>query len=385
MRNVSFLERNERLHSRYGHLTEGVKSAITGKPLSEQDQNKMQILMDNLMKDQCMQERVDYDNVNITALSEQTATGNIAFVVRNDLAMINKVFPNMIAKEICSVQPIPQPNAKIFYTDLVKSSDGTSLSAGINANRNFSNNVEYDPDSPTAIAEIEFKITSDDVVAVEKKLKAHATVEVSQDLMAYHGKDVESILNNGMSAQIAREWDRTIIQNMIDSATGGAATFSKAEPSGLSYQDRKYWMETLYEKMIDVDNAIFKKRYRRTNFAVVGADEAAFIEKMAGFRADATDIAMQQVSTGGRYFMGTLNARWKIYVDPFLTGKILMGYNNPTQWEETAFVFAPYILSYFSPMFIDPNTMGKTRAILSRAAYKAVITDMLGVVTITES
>ncbi|MCK9320181.1 hypothetical protein, partial [Methanoculleus sp.] len=97
MRTVSFLERDERLHSRFGHLTEGVKSAVTGKTLSEQDQNKMQILMDNLMKDQCMQERIDYDSVNITAMSEQTATGNIAFVVRNDLAMINKVFPNMIS------------------------------------------------------------------------------------------------------------------------------------------------------------------------------------------------------------------------------------------------------------------------------------------------
>ncbi len=385
MRTVSFLERDERLHSRFGHLTEGVKSAVTGKPLSEHDQNKMQILMDNLMKDQCCQERINYESIDIAALSEQTATGNIAFVVRNDLAMINKVFPNMIAKEICSIQPIIQPNAKIFYTDMKKSSDDTSLSTNIHGNRTFSNNVEYNPDSPTAIQDIYFEITSDDVVAIEKKLKAHATVEVSQDLMAYHGKDVESILSNGLSAQIAREWDRTIIQNMIDAATGGAATFSKAEPSGLSYQDRKYWMETLYEKMIDVDNAIFKKRYRRTNFAVVGADEAAFIEKMSGFRADTIDIAMQQVATGGRYFMGTLNNRWKIYVDPFLSGKILMGYNNPAQWEETAYVFAPYILSYFSPWFIDPNTLRKTRAILSRAAYKAVITDLLGVVTVTAS
>ena len=84
MRTVSFLERDERLHSRFGHLTEGVKSAVTGKPLSEHDQNKMQILMDNLMKDQCCQERINYESIDIAALSEQTATGNIAFVVRND-------------------------------------------------------------------------------------------------------------------------------------------------------------------------------------------------------------------------------------------------------------------------------------------------------------
>jgi len=384
MEHASFLEFNEARHRKYAHLTEGVKSDVTGKEMTQIDQNKMQIMMENLMKQQCKLERIDYNSLDVSQIAEQTSNSNIAFTVRNELAMINKVYPNLLLNQIASIQTIPQPDAKIFYTDFERS-DGTSMSAGIHSGRNYSNNVEYDPDSPTAIAEMDYVLTSETVTAIEKKLKAHATIEVEQDLMSYHGQSVEGILTGGLSSQIVREWDRTGIQAMIDGATGGAATFSKVEPASLSYQDRKYWMETLYEKMIDVDNQIFKKRYRRTNFAVVGADEGAFIDKMSGFKADTIDIATQTVSTGGRYYMGTLNNRWKIYVDPFLSGSILMGYNNPVKWEETAFVFAPYILSYFSPWFVNPDTLRKTRAILSRAALNVVIGDLLGVVTVTSS
>lgn len=382
---ISFLERNENYHKRYGHLTEGVKSQVTGRVVDHVNQNKMEMLMQNLMEMRCAEYGVDVDSINIAELHEQTSNSGIAYVVKTELAMIDKIFPNLLMNEIASIQPLDEPVGNIFYTD-VQRDDGTSVSSAIHANRTYGDNVEYNPSSPQAIKELNFVITSDTITTTEKKLKASITIEVQQDLIRRHGKNAESIMTANLASETVREWDRMGIQAMYDGATGGAATFSKTEPAGLGYEDRKYWMETIYEKMIDVDNAIFKKRFRRTNFIVCGADEAAFIEKMQGFKPVDGDVSIQMIATGGRYFMGTLKNRWRVFVDPLESaGKILMGYNNPSRWEETSFVFAPYILAYLSPWFVNPDTLRQTRAILSRAGMKVVVGDLLGVVTVTSS
>ncbi len=384
-KNVSFIERNENYHKRYGHLVEGVKSQVTGKVIDQIMQNKMEILMNNLMEMRCQEYGVDINNINIAELHEQTANSGIAYVVKTELAMIDKIFPNLLMNEIASIQPLDEPTSTIFYTDIQRE-DGTSVSSAIHTNRTYGDNVEYNPSAPQAIKELNYVITSDTITTTEKKLKASITIEVQQDLLRRHGKNAESIMTANLASETVREWDRMGIQAMYDGATGGAAVFNKTEPSGLAYEDRKYWMETLYEKMIDVDNSIFKKRYRKTNFIICGADEAAFIEKMQGFRPVEGDVTTQMIATGGRYFMGTLKNRWRVFVDPLESaGKILMGYNNPSKWEETSFVFAPYILAYMSPWFVNPDTLRQTRAILSRAGMKVVVGDLLGVVTVTSS
>jgi hypothetical protein len=157
------------------------------------------------------------------------------------------------------------------------------------------------------------------------------------------------------------------------------------QPSGLSYEDRKFWMETIFEKVLDVDNSIFCKRYRRTNFMVVPANIGSFMEKGQGFTASPTGANAQIVRTGGRYFSGTLQNRWRVYVDPFLSGTILMGYNNASDWTDTAFVLAPYIPLYLSAMFQDPNTLHNVKAVMSRMAMVTTVPDLLGKVTVTGS
>ncbi|NLE03736.1 MAG: hypothetical protein GX638_02900 [Crenarchaeota archaeon] len=62
-----------------------------------------------------------------------------------------------------------------------------------------------------------------------------------------------------------------------------------------------------------------------------------------------------------------------------------MGYNNSADWTETSYVFSPYEMAYLSPEITNPNTFVKTRAVMSRAARKLVIGDLLGKVVITNS
>jgi hypothetical protein len=194
-----------------------------------------------------------------------------------------------------------------------------------------------------------------------------------------------SLITGNMGAELTREWDRTIIYDLFRGATGGIAYFNKTEPANLTYQDRRFWMETLFEKFIDVDTQIFKKRFRKTNYIVVPADEAGMIEKMEGFVPDSIAVDLKVLKTGGRYYSGNLKNRWRVYVDPFISGEILMGYNNPGDWTETSYVFSPYEMAYLSPEVTNPATFVKTRAVMSRAARKLVIGDLLGKVILTTS
>lgn len=380
---ASFLKRNEQYQKTYGHITEGVKHFSNDPRLNELEENKMAVMIANATENFCMEKGLsDYK-----ALKEATTLSTDASTfVRIQMPLIRKVYPSMISREFVSVQPMSQPTTMLFYYDIVRGADGSSLSQEIHDQRTYADNEEYNPSDPMAIKDISLKITSSSVSATTKKLKERHTVESEQDIMAYHGISVEADLVNALSAEIAREWDRVIIQAMLDGATGGASTFDMSVPAGITYGDRKYWMETLYEKMIDIDTQIYKKRYRKTNFCIASADIASFIEKMAGFRADDTSVDQKVISTGGRYFMGTLNSRWRIYVDPFMAStKMLMGYNNPGNWLETSVVWAPYILSYFSDSFLNPDTFVKTRAILSRSCVKVCVPDLLGVLTTTSS
>jgi hypothetical protein len=383
---ASFIERNQQLIDKYGHLLDEAKHYSNTPKLNELEENKMALLIDNAVKATCTEMGVDYNSFDLKQIEEtaQTATSNIAYMIKTKMAMIGQVYPNMMSREIVSLQPIPQPTYKIFYNDF-KRDDDSSLAADIHTNRAYANNVEYDPDSPTAVKTITMEITSEDVSATTKKLKGNVTIEVEQDLMAYHGLAAMSLITGNMGAELTREWDRTIIADLFAGATGGVAYFNKTQPAGITYSDRKFWMETLMERFIDVDTAIFKKRYRKTNYIIVPADEAGFIEKMDGFTSDAVAIDQKVLKTGGRYFSGTLKNRWRVYVDPFITGEILLGYNNPGDWTETSYVFSPYEMAYLSPEVTNPNTFVKTRAVMSRAARKLVIGDLLGKVILTAS
>jgi len=384
--NASFIERNQQLIDKYGHLLDEAKHYSNTPTLNELEENKMALLIDNAVKATCTEMGVDYNSFDLKQIEEsaQTATSNIAYMIKTKMAMIGQVYPNMMSREIVSLQPIPQPTYKIFYNDF-KRDDDSSLAADIHTNRTYANNVEYDPDNPTAVKTITMEITSEDVSATTKKLKGNVTIEVEQDLMNYHGLAAMSLITGNMGAELTREWDRTIIADLFSGATGGIAYFNKTQPAGITYGDRKFWMETLMERFVDVDTAIFKKRYRKTNYIIVPADEAGFIEKMDGFTSDAVAIDKKVLKTGGRYFSGTLKNRWRVYVDPFITGEILLGYNNPGDWTETSYVFSPYEMAYLSPEVTNPNTFVKTRAVMSRAARKLVIGDLLGKVILTTS
>jgi hypothetical protein len=380
---TSFTERNDFHQKEYGHLLEGVKHRTNDSALNEQEQNKLGILIDSSVKNFCRTNKLPGEGLQTVREAMNVSADAVTFI-KTQLPLVRKVFMNSIVRNLVSIQPMSQSESKIHYYDIVRDDD-SSIADDVHTKRTYADNVEYNVDSPTAIKNLRVKITGTSISCTEKKLKADWTDESEQDIMAYHGVNIESDLSNALGTEITCEWDRVMLEAMYQGATGGAATFDQSVPAGITYSDKKVWMEGLMEKMIDVDVQIYRKPLRKTNWVVTSPEIGAFLEKMQTFVADPVSVDEKILNTGGRYLTGKLSSRWNIYIDPFFpVNKLLMGFNG-SSWLETGFVFSPYLLAYMTPVVIDPKTFTKVRAIMSRAACTLVRPNMFGLVTVSGS
>jgi hypothetical protein len=110
--------------------------------------------------------------------------------------LVRRVFGNLIANDLVSVQPMSLPSGLIFFLDFTISADW---------------GLEGSADIP----EIDIKVDSVAVTAITKKLKAKWTPELGQDLNAYHNLDAEVELTQILSEQIALEIDRRSLRIFV--------------------------------------------------------------------------------------------------------------------------------------------------------------------------
>lgn len=441
----SFLVENKQRKERWAHLTEGVN-------------DYQRLVLETLL-----------DNAQKWVLSETSDTSNIQMFTTYGFPLIRRVFPNLIANELVSVQPISMPTAMIFYLDFeygntrfgVNAGDaigeyevdpitgehtytfspmysggmvrGLRIGTGDGAEVNFvvanlagsqfllptlagsatvyvdgepvaftENDaatgdytldaapapgavvtVDYATATPTEggdnIPEIDFNMRSAAVTAETKKLKARWTLESQQDLMAYHGVNAETELLAVLGDEIRREIDRTIINDLLRSATGGNVTWSSQIAPGFNGSERE-WRMTLYDAIIDANNLIYKKRYRNASWIVADPDTCARLEKLDGF----TEVKQEWAGGAGMGVerFGILRNRFQVYKDPwFPSNRMLLGHRGPNMFE-TGYIYAPYVPLYTTPVFMDPNDMVPRRSVMSRYACKPVITDLYATVQI---
>ena len=183
------------------------------------------------------------------------------------ISLVRRAMPNLVAYDICGVQPMTGPTGLIFamrarYQDYPSGNRlAQSEAMGINEPRtahsaaaNTDNaGVDSDPEgdpfasgsayqnatstgmstataealgdaSNNAFAEMSFTIEKSTVTAVSRALKAEYTLELAQDLKAIHGLDAESELANILSSEILAEINREVVRNVYVSAVKGAQT-----------------------------------------------------------------------------------------------------------------------------------------------------------------
>jgi len=238
--------------------------------------------------------------------------------------------------------------------------------------------------STIVIPEINVRMQSQAITAKTKKLKAVWTPEFAQDLAAYQNIDAEAELTNIMSEYISMEIDLEILDMLIEDAAAGTEYWSainntvitagSTTPSTLSsgyYNTQGQWFQTLGTKIQKLSNRIHQLTLRGgANFLVTSPTVATILESIPGFASTNNGDAHQEEYAFGVQKVGSVNGRYKVYKNPYMTENlILLGYKG-SQFLETGAVFAPYIPMIMTPLVYDPDTFTPRKGLLTRYAKK---------------
>ena len=237
------------------------------------------------------------------------------------------------------------------------------------------------------IPEVNVELASEAIVAKTRKLKAQWTPEFAQDLNAYHSVDAEAELTSVLSEYISMEIDLEILDMLIIDAVSTERWSAENNKiwdgskwitsTSDFYNTQGQWFQTLGTKMQKVSNKIHQKTLRGgANFAVVSPTVATVLESMPGYAAatdgDRMDFAM------GVQRVGSLNSRYQVYKNPYMTeNTMLLGYRG-SQFLETGAVYAPYIPLMMTPLVYDPNTFTPRKGIMTRYAKKMIRPEFYG-------
>jgi hypothetical protein len=250
-------------------------------------------------------------------------------------------------------------------------------------------NLNADND-PISIPEINIQMESSAIVAKTRKLKAVWTPEFAQDLNAYHSLDADADLTSIMSEYISLEIDLEILDMLIESAAAGTEYWSAQNNLSLDstgvvdpdlgfYNSQGQWFQTLGTKIQKLSNIIHQKTLRGgANFLVCSPTVATIIESIPGFASTSDGDAAKMSYAFGVQKAGTINSRYTVYKNPYMTeNTILLGFRGG-QFLEAGAVFAPYIPLIMTPLVYDPNTFTPRKGLLTRYAKKVVRPEFYG-------
>jgi hypothetical protein len=251
------------------------------------------------------------------------------------------------------------------------------------------NRGDFEDTSGIAIPAMDIKMKSESIIAKTRKLKATWTPEFSQDLNAYQSVDAESEITQMISNYVALEVDLELLDMLIESAatTGywsaanntfwngsGFSTVNTGTTSGNLtgyYNSQGEWFQTIGTTLQRISNTVHQKTLRGgCNFIVTSPAVATILESIPGFASDGTG---EKDEFGfGIQKIGSLNSRYKVYKNPYLTGNMmLMGYKG-SQFLETGAVYAPYIPLIMTPLVYNPETFTPSKGLMTRYAKKMV-------------
>ena len=306
------------------------------------------------------------------------------------ISLVRRSMPNLIAYDICGVQPMTGPTGLIFAMrarglsmdgaealadepSMLSNQDaggdtgggdisGTNPSvlndspAGTYTTATGMTTVQGEALGDTtanAFAEMAFSIEKHTVTAVTRALKAEYTMELAQDLKAIHGLDAETELANILSTEILAEINREVVRNIYVSAVKGAQ--SNTTTAGIFDLDTdsngRWSVEKFKGLMFAIErdaNAIGQQTRRgKGNMVICSADVASALQ-MAGV-LDYTPALNNNlnVDDSSTTFAGVMNGRYKVYVDPYSANVAasqyyVVGYKGTSPYD-AGFFYCPYV------------------------------------------
>ena len=291
------------------------------------------------------------------------------------ISMIRRSMPNLIAFDVMGVQPMNGPSGLIFamkshYTNqsgdeaLYNEADTKFSGTGTHAQSNpFHNAYSSGSGLDTADAELlgsgaagagsfgEMAMSIDkiSVSAKSRALKAEYTTELAQDLKAIHNLDAESELANILSTEIMAEINREMIRKINLSALPGAQGADTPGTFDLDLDSSGRWSVEKFKGLlfqIERDaNAIAKATRRGKGNVIICSSDVASALQMAGVLDYNPALANSlQVDDSGSTFAGVLNGRYKVYIDPYVSGVeyYTLGYKGSSPYDAGMF-YCPYV------------------------------------------
>ena len=312
------------------------------------------------------------------------------------ISLVRRAMPNLVAYDICGVQPMTGPTGLIFamkarYQDYPSGNRlAQSEAMGVNEVRtahsaaaNTDNaGVDSDPEGDpfasssayqnatstgmstatsealgdadnNSFAEMSFTIEKSTVTAVSRALKAEYTLELAQDLKAIHGLDAETELANILSSEILSEINREVVRTIYSHAKAGAqvntttaGTFDLDTDSNGRWSVEKF-KGLLYQLERDANAIGQQTRRGKGNLIICSADVASALQ-MAGVLDYAPALATNlNVDDTGNTFAGVLNGKFKVYVDPYSANVAadqfyVAGYKGTSPYDSGLF-YCPYV------------------------------------------
>ena len=316
------------------------------------------------------------------------------------ISLVRRAMPNLIAYDICAVQPMTGPTGLIFAMKSKFSSQGGTEALFNEPDAGFSNDDAAGDLNSTAMtgtnpavlndaspgtyltggadygsatgggmttgeaealgdasansfAEMAFSIERSTVTATSRALKAEYTMELAQDLKAIHGLDAETELSNILSAEILAEINREVIRTIYKSAKKGASiNTTTAGIFDLDTDSNGRWsVEKFKGLMFQIErdaNVIAQETRRGKGNIIITSSDVASALQMAGV-LDYTPALNNnlQVDDTGNTFAGVLNGRYRVYIDPYAANNAasqyyVVGYKGTSPYDAGIF-YCPYV------------------------------------------
>lgn len=239
-------------------------------------------------------------------------------------------------------------------------------------------------EAKSEMGEITIRFSSVTVNTETRKLRAHWTPELAQDLEAYHSIDAEAELTALLSEHVAAEIDREIIIDLINQAPFRARWDYKGLSNNANFfGTQKDWNQTLITRVNELSAQIHKSTLRGgANWIVCSAEAGAIFDDLEYFHVDGSAQPESEKYNLGVEKIGNLGSRYIVYKDPYLPAPlVLLGHKGNT-FLEAGYIYAPYIPLQLTQTIYDPNDFTPRKGIMTRYAKKMVNNRFYGVIYI---
>jgi hypothetical protein len=326
------------------------------------------------------------------------------------IGLVRRAMPQLIAYDICGVQPMTAPSGLVFALksqyvdnatpasrtealfneansgwsgDAAKSNDKSNsalpaaggLSPVESANGlspwdstpGFANNGGMTTTYAESVTpqEMSFYIDKFTVTAKSRALKAAYSVELAQDLKAVHGLDAEGELSNILSNEILAEINREVIRTVYKIAKQGAELTTTAGTFDLDTDANGRWSVERFKGLMfqierEANRVAQTTRRGRANFILCSADVASALS-MAGTLDTGAALGggALKVDDSSATFCGVLNGKYKVYIDPYMSNGTtdqfcVVGYRGTSAFDAGLF-YCPYVPLQLMRA-VDPDT-----------------------------